>query len=527
MRVSTKGQADDDKDGLPRQLEDIEEFCKPNGLTLEGLNVVEHFRLTGISGSYVDRSPQFQRMLKRLEEPDIDGIVVAEIDRLFRPAYLSSNKIFEPFEQHEKTIYCRLGALKPWTQEGMATIGLWGMVAGIEKRNIRERMKRGKDKSRRNPNRVSDPLPFFVEAEPIDDAGNVRFKYNDQADRLALAFKRYDNGDTLRQIGIDLGFGSVAALRVALKNHWALGFKQAIHHRDYGKQRRTNADGELMDATRRVKRAEPILTRTNLADSPLIEKRLFDRVQIKLDSNHRSWETKKSRANTFLGSGLLLCSCGEKMYHKMDNRPNKPNYYRCSTNSNEKVSCGAPTLNAAVVDHEIMFSVMSYFNDPKVIERNIRQHQSTESRSLVESQIAVAEKLVGQLRTKLNRAVKNSIERGDLYLPYVDQYTKELKQAEQDLALLNDEAEHSLTNAQVKQTAKQLADIFLGFASWPIEKQKATLREHLAGIFMQDGKAELIVKTGLPYPRFASELARRANVREGVLAVAGLEAEVE
>src|ERR1700733_2023908 len=81
IRVSSEGQADDDKTGIQRQKNDIAIHCKTYNLEIVG----EPYQLEGISGANVQHSPKFREILSKLSQPSIAGIVIAALDRFYRP----------------------------------------------------------------------------------------------------------------------------------------------------------------------------------------------------------------------------------------------------------------------------------------------------------------------------------------------------------------------------------------------------------------------------------------------------------
>lgn len=523
VRVSTEGQADDEKDGLPSQRRDIDAICKQHEL-----EVVEEFQLTGISGTYVEKSPKFQRMLKRLTEPQITGLVFARMNRFFRPGLLSQYTIFETFEKTRKLMYCDLGALDQHKAQDRMTIQIWGMVAGIEKDNIKSQMSKGKDASRRNPSRKSDTLPFFVRFVPTDKNGNGQFEYvPDERKKVVDAVDMVLKGQSLKTIAEDLGYDTPTALRLILKNPWMYGYKSALNTRDHSEGRRFHEDGRLMDAKRRVRRDDPILTRTNLADDPLVQKSKFDAVQSLLSSNHKQWTQRKSNSNNFLVTGLLFCGCGEKMYHKLDKRPGKPSYYLCATRCNGRTSCGLPALESSEVDNQVMFSVMTYFYDKTFIAAQLREQSSdTGLAERIKLDCEQAQRDISKIKKHLQTAARKAVfEDEEIYTPIVAQTKMELAAAQSKLDALKAALEMTMTAADIEDVSERIYRAFDKFPKLPIERKKAVLKEHIRRITMENGKAELVVRTGLPVPSFASERSKYLNARERILEVVGREVE--
>jgi DNA invertase Pin-like site-specific DNA recombinase len=81
-RLSTEEQAQEGRAGLLRQHQEIR-------LSVErwNLEIVRTVEIADVSGTQVLESQEFQELLHSL--PDVDGVVVAAIDRLMRPPITS------------------------------------------------------------------------------------------------------------------------------------------------------------------------------------------------------------------------------------------------------------------------------------------------------------------------------------------------------------------------------------------------------------------------------------------------------
>jgi DNA invertase Pin-like site-specific DNA recombinase/uncharacterized small protein (DUF1192 family) len=78
-RVSSAGQARDDREGLPRQRIAIAEAVHRHGL-----HVVEAFELPGVSGSLVGDTPEWARIMDLFRDGTIRGIACDAVDRITR-----------------------------------------------------------------------------------------------------------------------------------------------------------------------------------------------------------------------------------------------------------------------------------------------------------------------------------------------------------------------------------------------------------------------------------------------------------
>src|SRR5471030_254522 len=82
VRVSTAGQADESRAGIPAQREAIRKIAAAYSIQIAPEH---HFELTDVSGASVLLSTDYQRFLRVLERPDISAVVTKEFSRLMRP----------------------------------------------------------------------------------------------------------------------------------------------------------------------------------------------------------------------------------------------------------------------------------------------------------------------------------------------------------------------------------------------------------------------------------------------------------
>jgi site-specific DNA recombinase len=83
LRVSTEGQAGEDKFGLPAQKEAIQGYVES-----QGIEIVAWYEDDGISGATIDR-PGLQQMITDSGENIFDAVLVAKMDRIARDLFYS------------------------------------------------------------------------------------------------------------------------------------------------------------------------------------------------------------------------------------------------------------------------------------------------------------------------------------------------------------------------------------------------------------------------------------------------------
>jgi hypothetical protein len=280
-------------------------------------------------------------MLRRLSEPRIDGVLFSSMDRFFRPDKLSTYNILRQFEEHNKLMICDLGILDPNNQKDQWTIQDWGNMFGADRKKIFKNTSFGIALKRKQGNCVSDTLPQGVEFFPDRPKSTTgHFAYTQYAhDVIKVAIKRiFLERDSLTKIAKDLGFKSGQAMKTSLRSRFWIGEKASLTH--YVKSDHRD-DGTFFQG-HRVKRLAadgvtpaPIIVKAIGLDVPLVSVEDFEAMLAIFDTKKKQWTKNSSHKNNFLGTGLVYCACGEKMYVKVNGgRP----YYICSTYYNQKIT---------------------------------------------------------------------------------------------------------------------------------------------------------------------------------------------
>src|ERR1017187_1305257 len=145
-RVSTSSQT------TANQLADLERVA-----ALRGWNIVETFQDEGISGAKgrSDR-PALDTMLKDAVRGRFDLIAVWSIDRLGR----SLQNLIETVNELQAVgvdLYMHQQAIDTTTPAGKLTFSIFGAFAEFERSLIRERVKAGLDRAKRNGTKLGRP----------------------------------------------------------------------------------------------------------------------------------------------------------------------------------------------------------------------------------------------------------------------------------------------------------------------------------------------------------------------------------
>jgi DNA invertase Pin-like site-specific DNA recombinase len=354
IRVSTPGQATEDKFGIARQRHDIEQAAKAHGLDV--IRVVEVVE----SGSTAFRGEDFRQVFEDLAKADIAGAVVSSIDRLVRPGFLGDLQVFDPFQRHGKVLFLPSGEpLDPRTDGGYLMAGIFGMSAGLEKRAILKRTLAGKERARaagKHPG-GQHMLPRGLEYVRERDAdGKVKayWKYGEDAARVKKAYDLLFAGMSFEDIAQAVGFRTGRGVAYILRNTVWKGI-------------RTFEPNES--------RAMPL--EMPMGITPLISPQRWAKAQAILDRKRTETRGRlRQDRKVSLGLGLLRCRCGRFHYLRRDYRPGEHDLYYCASrfrNARYKgESCGAPSIRRAVADAAILEAITA-FGEVKTLRTLVEQ----------------------------------------------------------------------------------------------------------------------------------------------------------
>jgi DNA invertase Pin-like site-specific DNA recombinase len=155
VRVSTAGQAGEDRGGLPRQRAAIEDAVRRHGLT-----VVRAFELPGVGGDRVSHTSAWAEIRGMLASGQIKGIACDAVDRLCRASDLDLT-VLADLQRHGASIWTpgEVRDLNSATDGLLA--GLLALLGGVEKSAITRRAWEGK-RARRQAGRWTQALDHLA-----------------------------------------------------------------------------------------------------------------------------------------------------------------------------------------------------------------------------------------------------------------------------------------------------------------------------------------------------------------------------
>jgi DNA invertase Pin-like site-specific DNA recombinase len=438
LRVSTDAQ------DLARQRTDVARV-----LASHSLDAARTIELDGVSGRRVQSDPQFQALVRDLARPDIAGVAISALDRLFRPDHYADFSILDHFRESRKLIFsAKEGVLDPASDAGFLMSLMSGAQAGMEWRELRRRSVQGKAEKRAAGLHIdggAQTLPRGVEFIPErnkqgrivggeyrytePDASRVRKAYD-------LLFERRSWQDIAERIGGGFRYRGVA---YTLQNPiWR------------GARRFKSLDGGTFEK--------------QVIAEPLISPERWLQAQALIAGKRRSWlQTRRAEPAPFLCLGIARCVCGRPLYSC-----HKPAacYYMCqSLTRRYGPACGARMMRREALDTEVdqLFSVRmldAAFLVP-LLQSAIRLTVAAQPDQSRERE---------RLEAKRRRVLDN----------YEDGYLSRAERDEKMRALDAELAKLQPTVAPASLDAEKLARaiirLFAGFARLPFRERRERLR---------------------------------------------------
>jgi site-specific DNA recombinase len=337
IRVSTEGQAADDRAGIPAQRE-------ANRRTVEryGLEVVRKIEMVDVSGSRVLSAPEMKELFALMESPEIHGVVAKEFSRVMRPEDLSDFAILQRFIETQTILYLPDGPVDFSNKSGRLFGGIRALMAGFERSEILERMNDAKEAMRRQGKNTGGTatLPYGVEYR------DGKWNYTAEAEKVREAFNQVLNtAKPYSQIARDLNIGRTN-LRFILGNPIYTGWRVYSQKRDPRATAYVPGPDGRQGYRRKINRSPEETIRVHVMDG-LISEDVFQRVQQILCSRAaREREIRSKNAPQYLFNGFLVCGeCGRPMYSHTNQ---KAGYYYCKMNGtrerkkNPDAACRSP-----------------------------------------------------------------------------------------------------------------------------------------------------------------------------------------
>lgn len=366
LRVSTVGQAAEDRASIPSQRAINRRTAEAYGLT-----IVRSIEMAGVSGAMVLLAPEMQEMIRLMHDPEIHGVVTREFSRLMRPENYSDYALLQVFADTNTLLYLPEGPINFSSMDGRLMGMMKATIGGLERLELQRKIWDAREIKRKRGELggCHNILPFGV---------GYPWRYTADAERVKEAFKLLLAGDTAytsigRKVGIE-----PYNLRVILRNPIYTGWRVIDKKRDLTAAGKYKTKGGRQGDRRKVKRASEEVIRVRIKElEPLISEADFNRAQAILDlkrANH--WRADRGYEHRFTYHGYLQCECGSLVYTKY----RRDDYYIC------RDKCGAHYMRKDRLEPALDRLFAERLSKPQFLKRHILAPMERKTHSVDKSE---------------------------------------------------------------------------------------------------------------------------------------------
>lgn len=320
IRVSTQGQAGDDRAGIPAQREINRRTAKSFDL-----QIVKTIEIVDVSGTSVLACPEMHELLRLIDSPYIEGVVTKEFSRLIRPDKFTDLALLETFIETKTVLFLPDGPMDLSSKTGRFVGTIRAAFAGLERREILDRMHDAKEAIRRagkHPGGQSS-LPFGV-----GYSKEKGWHYTAEAEKVKHAFALFLPGacsyvEIARKLNIPR-----SSLRYILENPIYTGWRVYDEQRDPSVSGYVARPNGRQGYRRKMERDPDNVIRVHVLEG-VVREEDFVRVQHLIElKRQKHWRGRTGSPERYTYNGFLTCGeCGESLY----THTSKNEFYICKT----------------------------------------------------------------------------------------------------------------------------------------------------------------------------------------------------
>ena len=466
VRVSTERQADEDRAGIPAQREANRRTARAYGL-----EIARTIEIVDVSGTSVLMSSEMQELMRLMDSPDIHGVVAKEFSRLFRPEKFTDYALLQAFIDTNTVLYLPDGPIDLASKSGRLLGTIRAAIAGLERREILDRMQDAKEAMRRAGKHAggSTNLPYGT-----GYSAERGWFYTVEAQKVKEAFAIFLSGQTsYALIGQKLHIARTSA-RFILQNPIYTGWRVYDQKRDPSASGYVPGPNGRQGYRRKIDRTDDDVIRIRVLD-PIVSEEEFRKVQDLIDLKRRKhWRVRFEAPNRYTYNGFLVCADCENLLYT---HSSKHDFYVCKTqNTRERrrreaeglAPCGNRYMLRAKLESKI-----DCLLGEKLRERGFLGHAMDAYKSQLEQssnqhtvdEASIAAKLV-ELKAKKLRVLDAFIE------GFVDKFERDRKLT--DIQCDVDTYERMLLEAGLERpsTVADLEEVLEPFSEWEfLERQ--------------------------------------------------------
>lgn len=308
-----------DKEILKRHEDQIQAYAKETlGFKIPEKNIVRELK----SGGELDERPEMQWILKEIENPNILGVFVYDIDRIGRPNTLDLGIIAQAFELTETKIFVTTPP-KMWdlTDEFDREYFEDSLRQARKFLNYtKTKMTNGRKQSVREGKFIGNSAPYGYDRYKLANQKGHSLRQNEDAEHVKDIFNKYVyEGYSFKSIA---NYLNNKGIKPPEADYWQPSMVGNLLKKDayagyvtYGK----SAYKSIMKDGKRIKKRQwqNEYLRCKGLHTAIVDEETFNKAQImKKDRNFKKVPDAYELKNPF--SGLIKCKCGYTLVKKKD-----------------------------------------------------------------------------------------------------------------------------------------------------------------------------------------------------------------
>ena len=319
IRVSTEGQAADDRASIPAQR-----VINRRTASQYQLDIVRSIEISDVSGASVLKAPEIRELIDLMQSPEIHGVITREFSRLMRPENFADYALLQAFVDSKTILYLPDGPIDLASKTGRLLGTVRAAMAGIERTESLERIWAAKEEKRRRGELAQSEivLPWGVGYDK-----SKGFFYRSEAERVREAFRQFLAGNQNYAKLAKLVGVTPRGMHVIMRNPIWMGVRVIDKKRDTSEKGRYPSKNGRQADRKKIPRSPDEVIRLHVIQEPLISETDFHTVQRIMDLKEKKhWRSRADYEHRFTYNGCMTCFRCEEPIQTANARRD---YYLC------------------------------------------------------------------------------------------------------------------------------------------------------------------------------------------------------
>ena len=411
-RLSNEDELDGESNSIKNQRDILERYAKENNLNVYGVYIDD-----GFSGTNFDR-PDFQRMIKDIENKKVNMVIVKDTSRLGRDYIEFGNYIERIFPQNQIRVVCILENYDSEIDNGVAdTLPFRAVMNDMYAKETSKKIKATKRKNAEQGLFMGRYAPFGYDKDPAD---KHKLIINEECAKIVRKiFDLYLAGNSALQITYILEKEKIPTpsqimnmqkqttkwypevIRRILQNEMYIGNMVQCKKRKINYKLKQVIDMPKLDWI--------VVENTH---EPIIEKEKFYSVQQIMKSKEKT----RTKTLDLLLRGLVVCKdCGKKMSTTVDNKGNHNRYLRCSSYATapKQHICTPHIINYQKLEDAVLQEVTEickqYLDKNKLKQIVDTENQEADKENQIKKEKSVTSKAIEILTSQIDKLYEDKL----------------------------------------------------------------------------------------------------------------------